>query len=316
MFEPSDNTPIQRSSPDASLLALIATGLLAVFVVEVLFKALPLQILSPAWQLRMVGVITANGAVAITGFGLLHLAANLQPHNQRLADQRRLVRRWALVAALGFLLLVPVQGYAVWNGISVTRAVQLRQRNRANQAIERVRQVVAGATSLPELQQQLAAVQGPTLTANALQRPLPEVKRALLKEAERVQQQLRQQRLGPNGADLWALVQDNLRTMVLALIFAIAFAGGSQLPGRRALSAAPGVPAEEEPSLLSELSQACARIWWRLKQGPRATGDLAGLGVDEELQFRQGPGKGPGWRLPKLGFNKGKARKRGGGGRR
>jgi len=314
----ANRPPVAQQQPtaDASLLALIANGLLAVFVVEVLFKAVPLQILSPAWQLRMVGVITANGAVAITGFGLLHLAANLQPLNQRLADRRRFVRRWALVAALGFLLLVPVQGYAVWNGISITRAVQLRQRNGANQAIERVRQVVARATSLPELQQQLAAVQGPTLTANALQRPLPEVKLALLKEADRVQQQLRQQPVGPNGVDLWSLMQDNLRTVLLAVIFAIAFAGGSQLPGSQSVSSVPGVSSMEDPSLLTELRRAIKRGWRRLGSGPRANSGMTGVGLDEELKFRQRPGKVLGLRLPKLGFNKSKARKWGPGGRR
>lgn len=257
----SPERTVPRLQADSGLIALIANALLAIFVVDVLFQAVPLQILNTAWQLRLVGGITANGGFAITGFALLHLAANLDPLNQRLADRRRFARRWALAAALGFLLLVPLQGYAVWSGISVTRAEQVRQRNDTGQAVGRVRRAVARATSLQDLQQQLAAVQGPTLTPSALQRPLPEVKRALLQEADRVAVELSRSPLGPRGGELWGLLQDNLRTVLLALLFSLCFAAGSMMPTASA-PATSGLPITEDPPLLNQMGSGLIS-WWR-----------------------------------------------------
>lgn len=252
---------VPRLQADSGLIALIANALLAIFVVNVLFQAVPLQILDTTWQLRLVGGITANGGFAITGFALLHLAANLDPANQRLAVRRRFARRWALAAALGFLLLVPLQGYAVWSGISVTRAEQVRQRNDTSQALGRVRQVVAGATSLQDLQQQLAAVQGPTLTPSALQRPLPEVKQALLQEADRVALELSTSPLGPRGKELWVLLQDNLRTVLLCLLFSVCFAAGSRMPNGAARGSS-GLPLNEDLPLLTQIGT-CLINWRR-----------------------------------------------------
>lgn len=261
-----ESTAIPRLQADAGLIALIASALLMVFALNVLLQAIPLQILNPAWQLRLVGSITANSGFAITGFALLHLAANLDPLNQRLADRRRFARRWALAAAIGFLLLIPLQLNAVWSGISATKAEQVRQRNTTSQGIQRVRQAVVRATSLADLQQQLVAVRGPSLTANALQRPLPEVKRALLQEADRLDQELRTSPLGPRGGDVWALLQENLRTVLLALLFCFCFAAGSQLPGAAAPSTT-GLPPTEELPLLAWINRGLSRKWRRLRYG-------------------------------------------------
>lgn len=120
-------------------------------------------------------------------------------------------------------------------------------------------------------------------------RPLPEVKRNL---SERLQESLRSSRAvihSPWRPELWAIAQQTLRVLVLAVVYALAFAAGSQ---RR----------DREASLLRELParwQILRARGLRRRLVPRASSartlpaDMAYVHALSEAREPQGSGSGP-----------------------
>lgn len=72
----------------------------------------PLQLLNPLWKLRLAGSLVKSAPFALLGLALLQIAVELGPHDPRLKSRQRLCNQLAVIAALGFLLLVPLQGDA------------------------------------------------------------------------------------------------------------------------------------------------------------------------------------------------------------
>jgi hypothetical protein len=99
--------PVQR--PITAQLIAIALALLLVFIASLLPQLLPPRLLDPSWQLRLCGVIAETGVLPLMALGLVFLAAYLEPANDWLLACRAHVSRLAGVAALGFLLLLPLQ---------------------------------------------------------------------------------------------------------------------------------------------------------------------------------------------------------------
>lgn len=88
---------------------LVALALLVVFAATVLNGALPLRLLDPRWLLGLIQVLLSQGFLPLIALVLLQLAVVLNPNSSRLRRRRDRCSRLALVAALGFALLVPLQ---------------------------------------------------------------------------------------------------------------------------------------------------------------------------------------------------------------
>ncbi len=72
------------SAPGLSVVALV---LFASLVAPALF---PLQLLDPAWQLRLAGTLINTAAFPLLGLALLQIAAELGPHDPLLKNRARL----------------------------------------------------------------------------------------------------------------------------------------------------------------------------------------------------------------------------------
>ena len=105
--EPSrSGAPVLFSAPGLSVVALVLFVLFGSLVAPALF---PLQWLDPAWQLRLAGTLINTAAFPLLGLALLQIAAEVGPHDPQLKNRSRLCAQRAVAAALGFLVLLPLQ---------------------------------------------------------------------------------------------------------------------------------------------------------------------------------------------------------------
>jgi hypothetical protein len=120
---------------------------LALFIccsAAVLSVALPLQRLDPCWQEALIAALLSNGHLPLIGLALSHLAVVLQPANRRLRHRFERFRQLAVVAAFGFLLLIPLQVSATWRGVQDSTSKASLQQQQEQQAISALRQIIKG----------------------------------------------------------------------------------------------------------------------------------------------------------------------------
>ncbi|WP_216904019.1 HpsJ family protein [Synechococcus sp. CCY 9618] len=214
-------------------LAVAAMALFVVYLVSVLATILPPRFPNPIWQLSSIKVITEGAPIPLLGLALLHLAAFLCPANIQLQKRRNALARLAILAALGFLLIVPLQSHAVWRSYRDSYSVAAQQQASATQRADAVRQAIEQATSAEDLQERLVALQRPDLrirldakTFSAI--PLPDLKKQLLSQVDQTEGQYKARfgSLDPGATD--RIFRDSLRAILSSIAFAIAFAALAQ----------------------------------------------------------------------------------------
>ena len=231
------------SAPGLSVVALVLFVLFASLVAAALF---PLQLLDPAWQLRLAGTLINTAPFPLLGLALLQIAAELGPHDPLLKSRARLCSLLALAAALGFLLLLPLQTIA---GLQTSRTANNAQAARIQGAegkLKALRQAVASAASNADLNQQLQKLSGPVLGPADIAQPLPLLKAQVAAVLDQAALQISRQREASQSRTPLLLLPDLLRNALASLALALGFA---------ALAVRPG----SERSLLQELQSSWRR---------------------------------------------------------
>ncbi len=210
----------------ARLLAALSIVLLVVFLAAVLSTALPPKFLDAQWQLQLATSLISYATLPLVGALLLPLAVWVDPGNQRLRARRNAFRRWALAAALGFLLLVPLQGFAAWRFYSTVTGSQQQQLSQASQKLADLRQAISSATSHQELQARVQQLfgQNASLSPAELRTPIGELRPMLLSRAEQASRQLMQQIEAQAAIKPDQLLKESLRIAISAVAYAIGFA--------------------------------------------------------------------------------------------
>ncbi|MCP9933785.1 HpsJ family protein [Cyanobium sp. Candia 9D4] len=271
-------------------LAVVAYTLFVVYLISVLAFSVPPRLLDPLWQLTTIKLLIEAAPIPLLGLALLHLAAYLSPQDDKLQRRRDGLARLAVLACLGFLLIVPLQGFTVWRSFRLSNAIADQQQASATQRAETVRQAIQQAGSAEDLQKRLLALQRPDLQIrlNADQfpsLPLPELKQRLLFQLDQAEGQFKARfsRLDPATND--RLLRESLRVMVSSIALAIAFAALAQ----RRNSAVPFLV--ELPSLLARTTrggQSSAAMPFRNSAAKREEEFFASLAPEEE-DPRPGP---------------------------
>ncbi|KEF40752.1 MAG: hypothetical protein ER33_15265 [Cyanobium sp. CACIAM 14] len=217
----------------SDLLMAIGQGLFLVFLAYAIVDSLPLALLNPRWQLGFVARLLSLGLIPVVGFICLHLASILNPANSLYRRRVRTVRQWAIIAAIGFLLLIPLQGFATWRAWSLAKSNQQTLIQRATKQVAPLKQAIESATSISDLQKKLARLQGTTvkLAEEDLSKPVKEVKQALLDGIARSETIYIDRISGPKPQQVWDALQAAVRTVLVSLGYGLAFAAGAQ-PGR------------------------------------------------------------------------------------
>ena len=207
----------------AQLIA-IALALLLVFIASLLPQLLPPRLLDPSWQLRLCGVIAETGVLPLMALGLVFLAAYLEPANDWLLACRAHVSRLAGVAALGFLLLLPLQLAALAQASSRLDLRQQQQRQIGQERLDAIKQAIAAAGSNVELNQRLVALQAPPLPAAELVLPLPQLRQLLSQRLLQTRALLQRSFSRPAQRPLHTLLLQTLRGLLSNLAYGLAFA--------------------------------------------------------------------------------------------
>ena len=236
----SPTTPV--ICPDPSLARLLAVGsivLPVVFLAAVLTSAMPPKLLDPTWQLQLAATLISYATLPLVGTLLMPLAQWVDPGNQRLRARWLALRCWTLAAAIGFLLLIPLQIYA---GLSLYRNVTGTLEQQTSQSAEKLadlRQSISTAATHQELQALLQKFFGRNAGLSASERRLPmaELRSMLLAKAEQASQQLMRQVEAQAAMKPDQLVKETIRIAISALAYAIGFAFlAGALPRGRASS--------------------------------------------------------------------------------
>ena len=215
---------LDLSADSARLLADAALAMFALYAVVVAFDILPLRLADPLWLITASGALVNAVSIPLAGVVFLHLAAAIAPYTNWIHQRRQNISRLAAWAALGFLLLVPLLGFATWRGITNVNAASQRQTAGLTRSANALLAAINKASSPQELQRSMVALQGPQLRNEDLAQPL-----ALLKNAET---QLVKQALASSLSQIpkvdssayKPLYIQTLRTALLALVSSIAFA--------------------------------------------------------------------------------------------
>jgi hypothetical protein len=218
--EPGPLTP----RPITAQLVAIALALLAVFIATLLPQLLPPRLLDPQWQLTLCGVMAENGVLPLMALGLLLLASYLDPANLWVLAIRFISSELAGLAAVGFLLLIPLQIFAVVTSNSSLELHQQKQRQTAQARLDALEQAIASAGNRGELNQLLQNLQAPPLPPSEQALPLSQLRPLLSQRLLQTRSLLQNKFSAPARAPLTTLVLQVLRGVVSNLAYALAFA--------------------------------------------------------------------------------------------
>jgi hypothetical protein len=256
-------------------LGLLALVLALIFGLQLLGVLFPWQPLAPAWQLRLGTALTNGATLPLLSLALLQIAVWLDPQDPLLRQRQRLFRQLAVLAAVGYLLLLPLQltaGLRQQNDVSNAQLSRIRGAERRLQAL---RQLTAEADSPGELNAELQKLQGPVLGPADLTHPLPLLKAQVNAVFDQAQIQINRDRISlpPTGA--MQVLPQLMGQALSCLLLACAFAGFA----RRASS---------EHSLLDEVQRPLMDMQFYLRRlNPFRRGRGRTLGDAEYIRQMQ-----------------------------
>jgi hypothetical protein len=269
--------------PSATARGFSVAGLVMVvlFLTVVAGSLFPIQLLEPAWQLRVGSALINSSPMPLTGLVLLHLASSLDLRDPQLSTRRQLAARLAIPVSLGFLLLFPLLTTAALRQQSEQVTDRTGRVQRATTQLEAIRQAVKSATTVDDLKEKLTALQGPQLNEAERSLPLPVLRSRINTALDRVATQIDRQRPTPTAVNPWSLLPDILRSAVASVALFFGFAALSRRPNT-------------EMSFLAELQNGWQRRFGR-KAGPRTSKRGVALPGDvfaRLAQDEQGEGEG------------------------
>jgi hypothetical protein len=190
-----------------------------------------LQSLNPAFQVDLLEALIDNGPIALLGIVLPHLAAFLNPDDEKLQKRVAWLARLSVLASLGFLLLIPLRAYNVFTLLDLAGNAQELRIDQASTRLNQLRDAVRAASSKQDLTSRLKALNMPALPPDLEDKPLPAIRANLNGSFDRMlaAQELRRKQ----SSQLTPVARvnqlfSNVRQMIASAIFAVAFAATGQ----------------------------------------------------------------------------------------
>lgn len=250
----------------AAILGFMGAALLLVYLVTVVSVALPPALLMPEWQLRVAGSLRGGASFPIEGAALILIANRLNPGSPWLGKSVAWLRSLAVIPALGFLLLAPLQlaaGYGQLNQVRNQEAQLISSLSSGTRAI-------SAARTSAEFSAAVAQLPGAPPLRTPPNENFEADRRQLLNQLEPQIRQLRSQVEANSSGQLGRALMIGFRDALVSFIYGIAFSALARLPGGRY-------------SLLSELLHwgetvfvaKPVELWFRASD---AVGDLFGRG--------------------------------------
>jgi len=206
----------------ADSLQWIAYALILVFLAQVITAIYPITVLKPEWVVRFGGALRGTASLPLLAVGLFMLANTLDGDVLPSSKQINMFRRFATLAALGFLLLIPLQSYATVKVINTQveeRRVELKKVLAAVPLIEK-------AKTETELRKAIIAIPGgEQLARRPLGGEVPAVRNFLLERIRSTVSRLENELKDNQDKALQRLILPLSRDGLISLAYAIGFAG-------------------------------------------------------------------------------------------
>jgi hypothetical protein len=221
-----------RSEAFADILQWAAIALFIVFLAILLAAMLPLEILDSRWQVRVISALLGSSSLPLIGVVLMLLANYLDEDLSPFVSNIRLIRRLAGFAAIGFLLLIPLQitaGTRLLNQQSGNEVGQLKVLQAAADSIR-------SANNEEDLKNALRKLPGaPNNLDRPLGAPLPQVKTALISRLDPAVNRLQNQVEEAKKNRLQKALGIWIRDAGMAAGYAIGFSGLGSFKEQRSL---------------------------------------------------------------------------------
>ncbi|MFZ0409722.1 MAG: hypothetical protein WAM11_16675 [Cyanobium sp.] len=205
--------------------------MVVLFLLTILGSFLPPRLLDPNWILILSSNLIDNGVNPLLGLFLMMLASYLDPSNEAIKRRQTRFRSLACWAAIGYLLLAPLQGMAFLRGFDQASSSLTQQTQQSRQAIASLRDAVINADTLVDLQTRMLKLQAPALPPDATSVSLAALKTSLLNQLEARDNVLKQALREPLIKQLWPTLQKTLRNMAAALVLGLGFASVATAKG-------------------------------------------------------------------------------------
>ena len=225
-LDPLDSDQRNQELRDLNLklvpLRLGSIAMFAVYAATILSALVPLRLTDPLWLRNAINVLLSNAVIPLVGLLLLQLLRvmypDLRPTRQLLKD----TSRWALAAAIGFWLLVPLQAAVGFSVLKTADAADLGRSLEARQQIAALRQAIKNAGSSQDL---VAAVPGiPASVAEKLAAsPLSEARAQLLAKLDGSEANIKLQLGRAQANRRWAVAREAFRNIVSSFALGAAF---------------------------------------------------------------------------------------------
>jgi hypothetical protein len=207
----------------AEILMRLAGALFAIYAICVVVDSLPIRILASEWHFIAAASLVNFVTIPLVAHAFVQLAYYLTP-TPRIETSLTRIGKAAQLAALGFLLLVPLLAFSSFRNANQVLEANSRQRQFTQRGVAMISKAIRDSSSPRELQERMVALKGPRIANDALQIPLPvlkqQVEAAVKQAAASIESQLR----NPFSSDYLPLYKQYLRTALLAIFSALGFA--------------------------------------------------------------------------------------------
>lgn len=171
MYPPSQ---LERAATSSALFWMGA-ALIGAFTVMILTGVFPLGLLLPQWQVRVSSMILSTAPFAGIGAILILLAQQLDIDSDELERWVTRLRLWAVPAAIGFFLLIPLQTY---NGYKLLRIASGEERQILSQ-FQKTLAAIKSAQNEDQLRAAFAQIPGASPNLGKMNVPLPQAKQSI-----------------------------------------------------------------------------------------------------------------------------------------
>lgn len=210
------------ASQMADSLQWLSFALILVFLAQIITALFPIALLQPEWMVRFSGSLRGIASLPLMALGLIMLANMIDDKVMPSSSHLQLLRRIASLAAIGFLLLIPLQSYGAVVGIRSQLQLVQGQLNSLTAAAELVQQ----ASSEPQLRDAIRAIPGADGVADQpLGADVKTIKSALLNKLRESTNRLQTQLDDSKTKAIENIIPPLIRDAIISLAYAIGFAG-------------------------------------------------------------------------------------------
>jgi len=206
----------------ADSLQWLSFALILVFLAQVIAALFPISLLQPEWMVRFSSSLRGIASLPLMALGLIMLANMIDDKVMPSSSHLQLMRRIASFAAIGFLLLIPLQTYGTVVGIRSQLQQNQAQLNRLTSAAE----LVQNAINEPQLRDAIRAIPGADGVADQpLGADVKTIKLALLNKLRESTNSLQTQLDDSKTKAIQDIIPPLIRDAIISLAYAIGFAG-------------------------------------------------------------------------------------------